>query len=516
MTATSSDPLLQKPSNARNATSPDADASHHGIKASFVVIIKGLEGILDWSPFILVQSLQGSYSPASALGAGFLAAIFVLFYAFMKHHLVLRNSLYHNHIAKFKPKALDIGQFFLFGFLFLSALLLQSVLKSSGTLLVLWFNPVTTGGMGLIMWLSVVRGRPFVFDYAESAMPPVIWARLSNEKWFRDKLIEASIFWIHIMLAMTAIVTIQPIAVTCFYGGNAKNDSSGRMTVLGNLLAIGQFVILFYGFYENAKASPEAKIKRIRQVKNKGFSKKEQMLYGDAPLDLLIEDKARKTSKSFRIKSLHADKDLDLAAIVLADAFRNDETLHGYIDTQEGTLSYKNSYVKSVACFNQVLACFDEHHYPETKPACVMACIPVMSKSQEEIRVFTSYEAWVENGFSIPGTDETNFPLPSAELVELGEMKERSIHGLTKKPYILIAHFGADPAHMGKGYGKILLNYIIGLSESKKLPLVLEATTKPNRAHYEKYGFKAVDWVAGNPDWVLMIRNVGKSGPGEV
>jgi len=342
-------------------------------------------------------------------------------------------------------------------------------------------------------------------------MPPAVWTRLVEKKWFRKKLLEAAMFWVKLMFTMTAMVTIQPLAVTFVYDGDIKNDSSGLIAPLGIFFTIGQFVILFYGLYEMARHTPEKIKKRVQQVKNHGLKKGEQILYGDVPLNVLVEDKVN-VSKKHRIKSLRTDKDLDLAASVLADAFRDDKTLSGYIDSKEGKLSFYQANVKSVACFNHVLACFDENlNYPETRPACVMACIPVFSKSQEEITVFATYEAWVLHGYSIPGATETDFPLPSDDLFELGELKYREKHGLTKTQYILIAHFGADPVHKGKGYGRSMAKYIIGVSESKKVPLVLEATTVPNREHYQRYGFKVVDCCEGNPDWVLMIRYPGQS-----
>jgi len=130
--------------------------------------------------------------------------------------------------------------------------------------------------------------------------------------------------------------------------------------------------------------------------------------------------------------------------------------------------------------------------------------------------VFNAYEAWTEHGFAIPGATATNFPIPDDDLVELGELKHLAKHGLTKKPYIYIAYFGSDSFHRGKGYGKNLLKYIVRMSESKNIPLVLETTTAFNIAQYEKYGFRIVDRVKDKPEWVLMVRSFGQPSSGEV
>ena len=51
-------------------------------------ILKAVAGVLDWLPLIAVSSLNGSYSPAVALGAGTAAGVFVLqVYCFGRFHL---------------------------------------------------------------------------------------------------------------------------------------------------------------------------------------------------------------------------------------------------------------------------------------------------------------------------------------------------------------------------------------------------------------------------------------------
>ena len=54
------------------------------------------------------------------------------------------------------------------------------------------------------------------------------------------------------------------------------------------------------------------------------------------------------------------------------------------------------------------------------------------------------------------------------------------------------------------------MNYVIGVSEAKQMPLVLETSTVWNRVQYEKYGFRVVDRVEGRPD---LGANGAISGP---
>ena len=493
------------------------------VKGIIKGIIKGIENFLDFVPFIIVQSLIGSQSPTFALGAGALSAALVFFYSFLKHCFRTGTNVGTIQlILGFQPKTMDVGSFMLFGTLYVTAQLLQSLSNNDaiGMYLLLWFNPITTGGLALIMYYSILRGRPFVYDYAQDTIPAGVWERLISRVWFQDILTKAAIFWVKILTAMTVIVTIQPLLVTLLYQGDVNMDTSGLMITIGNWLAGGQFLILFYGFYVNARMQGRGRrnTKRARNMKQNGLTEKERCIYGDS-LDLKI------SHSSHRIVSLSQEEDLMNAAIVLAGAFRTDEMLQSFLQTEEVKLSFFHANLKSVSYFHQVLACLDDDMDEKQdkkddkenkkdvvvcKPMCVMSCIPVLSKSQEELEVFNSYEAWLEHGFFIPEASETNFLLPDDELFEMGQMKKRKVHGLSKRQYIYIAFFGADLDHQGKGYGRTLLNYIISLSEQKQLPLVLETGTVWNRTQYEKYGFEVIDHVKDRPDIVLMVRWVGQ------
>ncbi len=522
-----------------NANANLASAMHLKSAALIFGNFLAFQSVLDWSPFFVVQSMIGFYSPAITFRAGALAAASAIIHSYSKHIQALRSnpneeegggtginadieknkgsdgtvteSASTGTIATvedtpFQAKLLDMGQLILFGALYLLTILLQLVWSNAGMYLLLWFNPITTGGMGCIMTITVIRGRPFVYDYVKPTMPPQVWNRLMSKRWYQNALMEAATFWIKLLTVMTVIVTIQPLLVTLYYDGNAENDYSGWMTFLRFWLTVGQFVILFYAFYVTFKMQTRQRRvrRRVRERIKNGLTEKEQKLYGDA-VDIQMKN-------NHRILSLahNQEEDLKESAMILADAFQKDEVFQGCIDTEEERLNYFRANLKALVDFHHVLVCksLGGQDIENGKPKCVMACVPVFSKSKEELEVFHTISAWVEYGWELPSFTETDFPLPEDDTVELAQMKFRSSNGLKKQSYIYIAYFGADPNYRGMGYGRTLLNYAIGVSEEKQMPLVLETSTELNRVHYEQYGFHVVDQVKGRPDWVLMVRPV--------
>ncbi|GFH59888.1 hypothetical protein CTEN210_16364 [Chaetoceros tenuissimus] len=492
-------PLMMKQGSGDDAKEPETGSATLG------VFIEILENVLDWSPFISVQILgSGTYVLSTAFLVGTLAAAFVIVYSFLRS---ASSSFTHT----FTPKILDVGQLVLFGSLYILALISNNAGKYTSylqQLLFLWFNALTTGGMGLIMWTSVLNGKPFVFDYAKVKMPPALYDKLISKNWFRKKLTEVAMFWVKILGTMTIIVTIQPLLVTIFYSGNPKNDPSGFMALLGLWLTIGQIVILSCAMFYSAQKGRANEIikKRVRLVKENGLSKDERQMYGDAIfLDNL-------DVKNHCIKTLRNNEQLDLAAEVLTEAFSNDDMTNGLMRTKEEKLNFFKANLKAYAVFNHVFGCFNKFTVDNattlTKPSCVMVCVPVFSKRREEIEVFNSFPAWIEHGFEMSSADE--FPIPDDDLMECSELKKKKENGLLGKPYIYIAFFGSDSQWKGKGFGRSLLKYVIELSEQKQVPLVLETSTDHNRKNYAKYGFQTIDHVKARPDWVLMVRIPGQ------
>ena len=91
---------------------PDPLATAPGPTSRFPVlagILKAVESVLDWLPLISVSLLNGSYSPAVALGAGTAAGAFVLLLQCLKQQCYDPRAIF--------PKVMDLGQFGLFGIL---------------------------------------------------------------------------------------------------------------------------------------------------------------------------------------------------------------------------------------------------------------------------------------------------------------------------------------------------------------------------------------------------------------
>ena len=507
---TSKDPLLSE--------NKQKETCYTKLNDIVISILKGIENALDWSPLITVQVMNGSYDPVDSLGGGTIAASIVILISFLKYLCKHRED--GINASEFRPKTLDLGQFILFGMLWLLAFRYRKN-EYVGNFLVLWFNSFTTGGIGIIMWISVLREKPFVIEFAENKVPPNVWKQISSKKWFRLMLTKVAMFWVNIIAAMTAIVSIQPFLVTFFYNGKVNSS----MNVLGNILTGGQFLILFYGIYQSAQSTSnqERNKKLVRKIKENGLDPKKLQLYGP-PVDKVVS--GIKTSNStnqvyaHQIKSLRSELDLNQAGHILRDAFAHD-TLLDYLKDDEAKLSFFTSNVKSVSYFNHVYGCydgeskiFDMYNNDEEigishkeNLRCVMACIPVFTRSQEEIDIYNSYGAWVEHGFRKPISSEGDIPLPDDDLFALGYMKKNHDE-LSKRPYIYIAYFGTDPIYKGKGYGGTLLEFIVNKSEEKEMPLVLETTNAENIGLYKKYGFEIVDHVEGKKDWVLMIREI--------
>ena len=100
-----SDPLLP---DSDPASDPFARTYRFPVLAG---ILKAVEAVLDWLPFIAVSSLNGSYSPSVALGSGAAAGALVLLLQFLKHQCYDPGSIF--------PKVMDLGQFSLFAILWL-------------------------------------------------------------------------------------------------------------------------------------------------------------------------------------------------------------------------------------------------------------------------------------------------------------------------------------------------------------------------------------------------------------
>lgn len=424
-------------------------------KTLFPHILKGIwkavESVLDWSPFIVVQTLQGSYPPTFSLGWGTGAAAGLLLFKFLaecgvsppissgngnaENTVTTNNGPTTNNGSldggrdwrNWTPSTMDLGQFLLFGFLYVSAQIAtgSSDGEYAGNLLILWFNPFTTGGMALIMYTSILRGKPFVYDYVKKEMPEFVFNRLISKKWFREKVDQVAIFWVKILVCMTLIVCVHPLLVTVFFGGDDRDfgkaeENSGveensvtggdfgkadleRLNQLGNILTVGQFVILAYGMFRSAvEGGRQERIKkRVKQVKETGLEPHLQELYPAVSVKVQVP----LGPGSHRIRTLTTLDELRQAANILAYAFRHDDIFDGFLQTTEARFTFFHASLCALSCFNSVLGCFrngfEEDKEDKLACQCVMVLVRLISKSQEELEVFNTYEAWVEHGFEV-------------------------------------------------------------------------------------------------------------------
>ena len=81
-----------------------------------------------------------------------------------------------------------------------------------------------------------------------------------DQEMVRDDVEQVSVFWVQAMVAMMAIVTVQPILVTLFYDGNVQNDVTRRMTILDNWASSGQILFMQYTY-------PPKQLDRVKSSK---------------------------------------------------------------------------------------------------------------------------------------------------------------------------------------------------------------------------------------------------------
>ena len=136
----------------QNDVAPIPNANANPCKLVMLGLLKAFESTLEWSPFVAVMSMQSTYPPVIALGTGALVVFIIILYSLMKKIIIgsMNKSdeaaTVSSIISEFRPKTLDLGQFVLFGSLAVLSFLLQYVSAvHAAELLVLWFNPITTG-----------------------------------------------------------------------------------------------------------------------------------------------------------------------------------------------------------------------------------------------------------------------------------------------------------------------------------------------------------------------------------
>ena len=75
-------------------------------------------------------------------------------------------------------------------------------------------------------------------------------------------------------------------------------------------------------------------------------------------------------------------------------------------------------------------------------------------------------------------------------------------------PFLYLFIIGVASEHQGQGFGRVLLDGLIGIAEDGQLPVYLETETEANVRLYEKFGFEVIDKVdlpvIGLPMWEMV------------
>ena len=71
----------------------------------------------------------------------------------------------------------------------------------------------------------------------------------------------------------------------------------------------------------------------------------------------------------------------------------------------------------------------------------------------------------------------------------LEELHEKNL----PEPHWYLFNLGVLPDHQGKGYGTVLIEEMLKLTEKDNWPYYLETSTEENAAYFQKFGFKIVE-----------------------
>ena len=75
------------------------------------------------------------------------------------------------------------------------------------------------------------------------------------------------------------------------------------------------------------------------------------------------------------------------------------------------------------------------------------------------------------------------------------------------EPHWYLPLIGVHPAEQGRGYGAALLEYALATADAEQLLAYLEATSKLNRALYERHGFEeigVIQYGSSPPMWPML------------
>lgn len=468
-----------------------------------------IDKILSFAPFLTVCILAYVFPVSQVLLAGTVIAASVVLWTFMlvrlrQRQIRKRGTELVEPVGFVFPRVLDVGQFLLFLSMWLMSLVagcrtwvgsaedvvdmdLHSLCQSSAS--AAWLILAATFGMVLIMFFSIFT-RPFVYDFVETSLPPFAYEVLKNRTFFRDELKKAAWFWVHTFEIMVLCAAVQPIWES-FSGGSCPRV----VTSVTSVLQYSAFLFAMVQTSKEAKKRDQEK-KRIKEVMEMGVSRDSYPLY-QQPTE------GDESNPRGEIRSIPFENEAELrsAAKTLAGGFANEPTLVGYLKTPDEFENFMLANVRSLSHFGMVLGFFPDDNPEEV--AAVIAAVPVISESREETKIFTNFESWVAHGLAV---SPENFRLPTDDCISLNQLRHKKANGYASKPHIYIMFYGANPLYRGKGYAKPLMKFIMNLSKEKQMDLVLETSTASNIKGYTNYGYRLLDAVPTQKNWVLLAR----------
>ena len=192
-------------------------------------------------------------------------------------------------------------------------------------------------------------------------------------------------------------------------------------------------------------------------------------------------------------------KDIPQAGIVLADAFQHDDVWRMFFK-DEATIDQRGTLFES-----PIKYCYK---YGE---------VYATSEHLEGISGWTSGDhadmtIWrlIRSGAIISGMKAlracTGLALKQSEIFK--PLEEDRKANMKRRTYIYLVIIGVATKFQGKGYGKKLIESLIGESEQAGIPIYTETQTKENVRFYESLGFRSIRQInlpiINVPQWELI------------
>lgn len=174
---------------------------------------------------------------------------------------------------------------------------------------------------------------------------------------------------------------------------------------------------------------------------------------------------------------------VEQAGEVLSAAFQNDPVFNAIFEGATGPqrVAFYTTNVQYVLKYGQVWA-------PSPALEGVCAWVPGRYANMNLLRLILSgaFFTGMKMGNDVSQRLATVF-------TPIDDDREAHMRG---RDYTFLQLIGVAPQYQGQGFGKQLLQAVIGESDSLGLPIYLETETEENVSIYEHFGFTVIDKVA--------------------